>query len=180
MKFTLIGAESKRLLFKKVDIAYFIEWLKFFEDPETSKYWIQEKVKPIKACEDWYVKQQYRYDNDLGGMHALIEKSSGEFIGHCGILIQKVNGMKEYEIAYSLLPKYWNRGYASEAAEKCMNIAFENKWEESLISIISIVNIPSEKVAIKNKMKIDFQTTYKENEVNIFRITRKEWLIANK
>src|SRR5690606_32134123 len=117
-------------------------------------------------------KQFLRYKNGLGGMNALIEKETGRLIGHCGLLAQSVDNIAELEIGYSLLPDFWNKGYATEAAKKCRDYAFENNFSASLISIISLSNIPSQKVAFKNGMKIDKQTTYNNNEVYIFRIDK--------
>jgi len=44
-----------------------------------------------------------------------------------------------------------------------------------LISIISLSNTPSARVAEKNGMTIDKQTAYNDNVVNIFRITVEQW-----
>ncbi len=93
-------------------------------------------------------------------------------IGHCGLLIQTVDQVQELEVGYSLLPEFWNNGYATEAAKKCLEYAFANELSESVISIISITNLPSEKVALKNGMTISQQTTYHGNKVNIFRINK--------
>ncbi|MBS1577911.1 MAG: GNAT family N-acetyltransferase, partial [Bacteroidetes bacterium] len=65
-------------------------------------------------------------------MNALIEKESGRLIGHCGLLVQTVDNITELEIAYSLLPEFWNKGYATEAASKCRDYAFENDFSDSL------------------------------------------------
>lgn len=112
-------------------------------------------------------------------MNALIEKKSGKLIGHCGLLVQTVDEKTELEIGYSLLPEFWNRGYASEAAKKCRDFAFENKFSESLISIISKTNIPSQRVAAHNGMKLEKVTDYHGNAVFIFRIFYLDWLAGN-
>jgi [ribosomal protein S5]-alanine N-acetyltransferase len=170
MKYILKSQSTSRILFKEIDLNDFNAWLPFFESPETSKHWIEEKQTPKVACEKWYARQRERYQNNLGGMNALIEKSSGLLVGHAGLLVQTVDGIQELEIAYSLLPQFWGKGYAIEAAGKCKEFAFENNLADSLISIISLTNLPSQKVAIKNGMHIDKQTVYKSNEVYVFRV----------
>lgn len=172
MKYLLAGEKTERLDFRTANENDFAAWLEFHRDPVTSLYWKSEKSTPDEECHKWYAKQQWRYENDLGGMNALIERSSGKLVGHGGLLIQEVNGKTAMEIAYSLLPAYWNKGYATEAALKCRDIAFANDYAASLISIISITNLPSEKVALKLGMYKDFQTVYNGNEVNIFRINK--------
>lgn len=170
MKFLLDGLETERLRFRKISKSDYTDWVKFFENPNTSLHWIEEKETPDIACEKWYQKQFWRYENDQGGMNALIEKTSGKLIGHCGLLVQIVDYVSELEIAYSLLPEFWNQGYAFEAAYRCKQYAFENNFSESLISIISLTNSPSQKVAIKNGMTPERETLYHENRVYIYRV----------
>ncbi len=50
------------------------------------------------------------------GMNALIEKETGKLLSHCGLLIQNVDGKAKLEIAYSLLPEFWNKRFAIESA----------------------------------------------------------------
>jgi [ribosomal protein S5]-alanine N-acetyltransferase len=175
MNYLLHQQASERLEFTQISMRWFDDWLKFFEDPETSKHWVEEKLPPRNACEKWYTRQFERYENGLGGMNALIEKSSGKLVGHAGLLMQQVDGVAELEIAYSLLPEFWGKGYAIEAAQKCKQVAFHDYQVPSLISIISLTNLPSQRVATKNGMRIDKRTSYKQNEVFIFRVTRAEY-----
>ena len=175
MKFLLNNQESQRLIFRKVKLSDYDEWLEFHKNPLSSQYWIADFESPEKECEKWYERQFFRYQNDLGGMNALIEKKSQRLIGHCGLLVQEVDHITELEVGYSILPEFWKRGFATESARKCMDFAFQNDLSDSIISIISITNIPSEKVALKNGMRIDKVTEYKRNKVNIFRITKSEW-----
>lgn len=170
MKFLLEGQESERLMFRKISERDFNDWLKFFQDPNTSRHWVEERETPEIACKKWYQKQLWRYDNDNGGMNALVEKSSGMLIGHCGLLVHSVDGISELEIGYSLLPEFWNKGYAFEAARYCKEYAFQNSFSDSLISIISLTNLPSQKLAIKNGMTVEKETVYHGNRVFIFRI----------
>ena len=170
MKFLLDGEETPRLYFRKINSNDFSQWLGFFKDPSSLTHWVAQYEKPEIECKKWFNRQTERYENDEGGMNALMEKNSGALIGYAGLLIQTVDAQVEMEIGYSLLPIYRNKGFASEAAIKCRDFAFENNFNDSLISIVSLTNAPSAKVAIKNGMTIEKLTIYKSNSVNIFRV----------
>jgi len=85
-------------------------------------------------------------------MNVLIDKKSNRLVGQCGLLIQSIENIERLEVGYAIIPEFWNKGCASEAAIKCKNSAFENNFTNSLISMIHIDNLGSEKVALKNRM----------------------------
>jgi ribosomal-protein-alanine N-acetyltransferase len=167
--------ETERILFRKIAPSDFREWQEFFNDPFSHKHWVADREAPEVECEKWYRRQFQRYETNAGGMNALIEKSTGKLIGHCGLLVQLVDNLPELEIGYSLLPYFRGKGYAFEAAMKCRDHAFERQLSEKLISIISLGNAPSQRVAMRNGMTAGKETVYKNNKVIIYSITRKEW-----
>ena len=64
-------------------------------------------------CQVWFDKSHHRFANNLGVMNVLEDKKSGELMGQCGLLLQTVNNKQRLEIGYSILPVFWERGYAS-------------------------------------------------------------------
>lgn len=168
--YLLEGQETERLIFRKFDESDFNQWLPFHQDHRSSQYWEGLPQKPVKACKEQFARLFERYDNNLGGMNALVHKETRTLIGMAGLLVQTVDETQELEIGYSILPEYWKKGYATEAAIKCKANAFKNKLADSLISIIHINNIPSQKVAFNNGMYLDKTTDYKDNPVHIFRV----------
>ena len=170
--YLLDNEETERIIFRKVLPTDFDVWLPFHEDPRSSQYWKGLPKDPKKACSEQFSRIFERYEEKSGGMNALISKKHNTLIGLAGILLQTVGNQQEFEIGYSILPAYWRQGFAFEAAEKCKMVAFDRNWAKSLISIIQVDNIPSQKTAIKNGMHIDFTTTYRTNPVYIFRVTK--------
>lgn len=169
MHLLLENQETERLLFRKLKASDFDTWLPFHQDPRSSQYWKGLPSDPKQACKEQFERVFERYDQNLGGMNVLIQKKNGAMIGLCGLLIQTVDKMQELEIGYSILPAYWQNGFASEAALKCKTHTFRNHLADSLISIIHIDNIPSQKVALKIGMLQDKTTVYNANPVHIFR-----------
>ncbi|MEX0289471.1 MAG: GNAT family N-acetyltransferase [Flavobacteriaceae bacterium] len=168
-KYLLEGEETTRLQFRKIVPSDFEDWLPFHQDPRSSWYWEGIPADPMIACQQQFDRVFERYEKELGGMNALISKASGELVGICGLLVQTVDGITELEIGYSILPKFWKQGYATEAAIKCRQYAFANAYANSLISIIHVDNTPSKKVALNNGMTLDKTTIYKDNPVEIYR-----------
>lgn len=169
-KYLLIDQETDRLRFRKLEPTDFDIWLPFHQNPISSNFWEGLPKNPVVACQHWFDKAFHRYENNLGGMNVLVNKETKEFIGQCGLLVQTVDGIEELEIGYSILPKYWRQGYATEAATQCKVFAKENDLAKSLISTIHIANTPSQKVALNTGMHLDKTTVYDDNPVHIFRI----------
>lgn len=170
--FILDNQQSQRLLFRRVTQDDFNDWLEFFKDPASLKYLALPKGEPETLCQLWIDIILERYDKNRGGMNALIEKNTGAFVGQCGLLFQDIDGKTEIEIGYSIVPKYRGKGFATEAAVKCKEYAFENNLTNSIISIILQGNQSSVNVALKNGMKYDKTTTYKERIADIYRINK--------
>ena len=168
--FLLDQQETERLRFRKLLVSDFDLWLPFHQEPRSSQYWEGLPQDPTSACQEQFDRFFERYEKKLGGMNALVNKSTNEFIGICGLLVQNVDDVQELEIGYSILPKHWKNGYATEAAIKCKKYATTNKFADSLISIIHVDNVPSQKVAGNNGMVLDKTTTYRNNPVHIFRV----------
>lgn len=169
-KYLLKDQTTARLIFRKLEQTDFDDWLPFYHNPKSTRYWQGLPTDPLEACRTQFDRVFERYENNLGGMNALISKETGELIGICGLLVQTVDNIPELEIGYSILPKFWLQGYAFEAAKKCKDFAFINNFAESLISIIHVDNFPSQKVAEKNGMFLDRTSIYKNNPVHIFRV----------
>jgi len=172
MKYLLTGQETERLKFRPLKSEDFDSWVDIFKIKNIVKYLdLDPKLSESELCKIWFDKAFHRYENDLGGMNVLIDKKTNRLIGQCGLLIQTIENIERLEIVYSILPEFWNQGFASESAIKCKNYAFENDFAHSLISMIHIDNLSSEKVAIKNGMAFE----KKLNFFNIFRIDRENW-----
>ena len=181
MKYLLTGQESTRLRFRLLEKEDFDTWLDLFKNPDVAGFiGFADIPTAEEQCKKWFAAVETRYNNDTGGLNVLIDKSTNEFIGQCGLLVQEVDNKQELEIGYSILPKFWNMGYATEAAQKCRDYAFEHSFTESIISIVHIDNIKSEKVALKNGMVKSKQTIFRGMPVNIFRINKEEWLTIKK
>lgn len=165
--------ESDRLRFRKLTEKDIPSWIEFFVENDRLKYLGMnlQKSKEVLA-EEWIKAQLRRYENKGLGHLAVELKNNGEFIGMGGILPRELNGINEYEIAYSLKPKYWGQGYATEIANTMKNYGAENIDTNRFISIIDINNTDSANVAKKNGMNVIFKTEYLGMNVDVYGINK--------
>lgn len=102
----------------------------------------------------WLEKQFSRYQSLGFGLWAAVLKENGQMVGQCGLTMQDWKGRQVLEIGYLFQKVFWHQGYATEAAQACKAYAFEVLKAPEVFSIIRDTNIPSQKVAKRNGMKI--------------------------
>lgn len=165
--------ESERLKYRKLTKEDIPSWIEFFINNKRLKYLGMDLQKSKEAlAEEWIKAQLNRYENQGLGHLAIELKDSGNFIGMGGILPRELNGFNEYEIAYSLKPKYWGNGYATEIAKTMREFGSKNINTSRFISIIAVENIDSAKVACKNGMNVLFKTEYLGMNVDVYGINK--------
>ncbi len=82
------------------------------------------------------------------GLYAVEIKETGEFIGYVGFhrFAFDVPFSPGWEIGWRISDKFWNKGYATEAAMACIKYAREKKLCNRLYSFTAVPNIASENV----------------------------------
>ncbi|EPF14111.1 ribosomal-protein-alanine acetyltransferase [Bacillus cereus BAG1O-3] len=111
------------------------------------------------------------YKNGLG-LFVLIEKETGTRIGHAGLVKQKIDGKEEIEIGYWLLPQYWGKGYAKEAAAAFRDYGFQALRMNKLISLINPNHPASIFVARKTGLSYEKTTSFHGIDVLVYSIKR--------
>lgn len=163
--------QSDRLQFRKLTKKDIPIWTTFFIDNDRLQFLGIDLTKSAEThATEWIEKQLERYVKQGLGHLAVELKANNQFIGVGGIIPRNLHNKEEHEIAYSLLPKFWKKGYGTELALQMKQFGFENIETKRFISIIDKRNNDSIKVAKKNGMDILFETTYLGLEVFVFGI----------
>lgn len=163
--------ESERLLYRKTNENDIESWADFFEENKRLEFLPIDSSKDKEVlAKEWILKQIKKYNNNEFGMLSVIRKFDNKLIGMGGILIHEIEEKKEYEIAYSIKPRYWGKGYATEIAKQIKNYAIKQKITSRLISIIDKENKASIRVAEKNGMKLKSEQTCFGLNVYIYEI----------
>src|SRR5438132_7788561 len=107
---------------------------------------------------------------------AMIVRSNETLVGYCGFFHQEVDSKMEIEIGYRLQRDFWNRGLATEAARAVRDHGVRDLKLEYLISLIHPDNQASRRVAEKNGMTLERETTFRGFATFVLAITRKQWM----
>lgn len=112
---------------------------------------------------------------NMPSQFAVVPRGEQAVIGYCGFHHHpEVPG--EVEIGYRLHPDYWNRGLITEASRAVRDHGFRDWKLSRVISLIHPENIPSRRVAEKNRMKVEKEITFRGFPTLVYAITLEEWL----
>lgn len=161
--------ESERLLFRKLTTEDIARWIEFFDDNDRLHFLGMDLSKnKQELATEWINAQITRYEKQEFGHLAVEIKATNELIGMGGIIPRILKDKNEYEIAYSLKPKYWGKGFGTEIARQIKEFGLRNIKTDRFISIIDIRNFQSANVAKKNGMKVLFKTEYLGMDVDVY------------
>lgn len=163
---------TARLLIRPLTMDDVQHWQLFFDDYQSIKLFPAFVTEAPNSAEIWIQKQLERYAQNRFGLMALVNLTTHEFVGQCGLLSKEVDGKPEIEIGYSLMPNHTGHGYATEAAQAFKAIAFERNYTTTVISIIHVDNVASQKVAECNGMQRNGITNYMGIDAYIYSVNK--------
>jgi RimJ/RimL family protein N-acetyltransferase len=113
-----------------------------------------------------FVNRQVLLYSDRGFCRwKLLEASTGELIGFCGVGIWRE--ALDPEIGWWLARSHWGRGLATEAARAALNDAFERVRLDRIISIAMPANVAS--LAIMKKLGLKLDAEFESDGVKLLR-----------
>jgi ribosomal-protein-alanine N-acetyltransferase len=105
----------------------------------------------------------------------LEEKQSHTFMGRAGLLHTEIDGSHEVELGYALLPEFWSKGLATEAAKEIIRIAFEEFKLDNIVCFSLPGNMASLRVMEKLGFSFEKKCVYKELPHVLYRLTADQW-----
>ena len=118
-------------------------------DPEVLKYTGDKPFENIAEAR-LFLKAYDQYEKYRVGRLAVIDKKTDIFIGWCGLKFSLE--AKEYDIGFRFSREYWNKGYATETARKCLDYGFNDLKIDTILGRAMTANKASIKVLEKLKM----------------------------
>ena len=138
---------------------------------------IMHFIRPVQTnnreAEDWINLVSSRWATEKIGFCAMIEKTSGQFLGWCGLW--RLHETKETEVGYAMLKEFWGKGYAVEASEAFLRYGFETLNIEKIVAVADPENQNSRRVMEKLGMNFDYIGKFYERDLVHYSITHADW-----
>ena len=112
--------------------------LRYFPNPDPPS---REKVEKL-------ISARLQHWKDHGyGWWAIEQRSKKGLIGWSGLLF--LPETEEVEVGYLLDKAFWGKGLATEAAQACLQYGFKNFDMQSIVAIVHLENVASQRVIEK-------------------------------
>lgn len=142
----MLPRDTARLRFREMSAADLDRVAALLGDPKVMRFYPAPKSREDAARWIEWSRRNYR---EHGFGLWLVETTGGEFVGDCGLTWQSVNGAPELEVGYHVRSELHGRGYATEAAAACRDLARRKALADRLVAIIHPDNTASRRVAEK-------------------------------
>lgn len=143
------------------------------KDPKVVKYVgekpLESEEQALQIMTEKILKEQYE---QFGyGRWAIHIKKNGLFIGWCGL--KNENG--EIDLGYRLKKRFWNKGFATEAAQGVLQYGFETLNLDKIHAKAMQENVASVEVMKKIGMKFIDQRMFDLHPGVYYELTKNEW-----
>lgn len=149
--------ETERCRLRKLDADDAESIYRLNQHPDIFRFTTDPPFENIEAAREFLINYD-PYSKTGFGRWAVELKSTGEFLGWCGLkFIPEEN---EVDVGYRFLPEHWGKGFAVETATACCKWGFEVKKLDRIVARIHKENIRSIRVAEKMNMVYEKDLMY--------------------
>lgn len=143
--------ETERLIVRHLETNDLDAFFAICGDADVARYMDEGKPLSREMTQKWIEVSQNNYRTKGYGCSAVIEKTTGEFIGFCG-LVHTPDVEGQIEIIYAFTPSRWGKGYATEVVKTMLEYGRNTLKLPRIVATIHPQNIPSQQVAEKAGM----------------------------
>lgn len=144
--------ETERLILRDASVDDAEDMFEYAKLEEVTKYLSWKPHLSVKDSEkilDMLSKEAKEKDSYT--LKAIVLKENDKMIGTIDARIFG-DGLKDAEFGYCLNPKYWNKGYMSEALKAFIQALHKERGVENVFGSFERENIASKRVMQKNEM----------------------------
>jgi RimJ/RimL family protein N-acetyltransferase len=144
--------ETPRLILRKISTGDYQGISRILQDAEVMYAW--GHAFSDQEVTAWINENIMRYERDGYSYWAVIEKSSGQLIGVCGIIAESADNEEYVGIGYIFNKAFWHQGLAFESANACKSYALRTLEIPELTAQIRPENFSSRNIAEKLNMSV--------------------------
>ena len=173
--------ETQRLILRDIRDCDLEGMYELDSNPLVHKYLGNQPITNKTQAQTYIDSIKSQYIERGIGRFAVIEKASGDFIGWSGLKFntgdQEALGEKRdfYDIGYRLIPRYWNKGYASESSIKMLDFGFRELQLDLITGAAETENIASNKILTKIGLQFREVFPYEGVQINWYELKRKDY-----
>lgn len=166
---------TRRLLLTRIERSDLEDFLRMRNDPRVMQVLggtgpEQAGTLVYKLVEHW---QRHGY-----GWWTAREPRSGRFLGCGGLRSAMVDGVRETELAYGLMPEHWGRGYATELARVAVAQGFVRLGVRDIVSFALPANHASRRVLEKAGFSCEREFIHAARLHVLYRLKVGAWRVA--
>ena len=141
-------------------------------DPEVTRFLPSRGVPISRENTEKSLKSFIEHWQQRGyGIWAIIENSSSQMIGYCGL--RYLEELDEVEVLYGLTSAYWGRGIATKAAKAAIDYGFNMAKLDKIIGMALPDNLASRRVLEKAGLEY-------EKQIHIFNLDGLYYSVQNR
>ncbi len=164
--------ETERLMIRRMDDRDLDDIFAMRSDADVMQY-IRAPQNRLEAA-NWIKLVSSRWEPHGLGFCSVIEKTTNQFVGWCGLW--RLSETNEVEVGYAIAKNQWFKGFASEAARRFLEYGFNELELDEIVAVAREENLGSRRVMEKLGMQFDYIGRFYEAELVHYSITRKEFL----
>jgi ribosomal-protein-alanine N-acetyltransferase len=166
----MIILETERLYLRELTIDDAENFYSLNLNDEVIKFTGDDAFKSIEEAKS-FLENYDHYTKYNFGRWAVMHKLTNQFIGWCGLKYTKE--LDEYDIGFRFFKRYWNKGYATEAAKACIDLGFQKYKINIIVGRAMKENIGSIKVLEKIGLSFSKSFNFDGNKGVIYIIENK-------
>lgn len=158
--------ETERLILRqlRLDDAEFI--FELLNDPSFIQNIGDRNIRTVDNARSYIVNGPVAsYAKHGFGLYLVVLKETAESIGMCGLI--KRDGLEDVDIGYALLPSYWSKGYAVEAAQATKAYAKDVIGLKRIVAIVDPANAGSIRVLEKIGLRFEKWVRLSEDDIEL-------------
>jgi RimJ/RimL family protein N-acetyltransferase len=158
--------ETERLILRQLttDDAEFI--FELLNDPSFIRNIGDRNIRTLDdACAYILNGPMKSYENNGFGLYLIVLKDTNESIGMCGLI--RRDNLENVDIGYALLPRYWSKGYALEAARATKAYAKDVIGLDRIVAIVDPANEASIHVLEKLGLRYEKMVRLSADDIDL-------------